>query len=69
MKTISHIEAAIYFVRACGPVTKAGIAQEILYQVSGVTPENCNEFASDAIAHGLGAGWIEKYDDESYCLA
>ena len=69
MNPINHIEVAIYFVRACGPVTKAGIAHEILVQVTGATKANCDDLAGKAIAHGLDRGWLEKYDDESFCLA
>jgi hypothetical protein len=66
---INHIEAAIMFVRACGPVTKAGIAHEIRVQVIGATEDNCEDLADKAIAHGLDRGWLEKYDEESYDMA
>ena len=69
IKSINHIEAAIMHVRACGPVTKAGIAHEIRAQVIGATNENCNELAEKAIAHGLDSGWLENYDEESFCIA
>ena len=67
---INHIEAAILYVRACGPVTKAGIAREIHTQVQGATKENRDLLAYEAIQHGLTRGWLEKYDDtDAYCLA
>ena len=71
MKTnpINHIEAAIQYVRACGPVTKAGLAHEIRTQVQGATKGKCNYLAVDAIQHGLQTGWLEKYDEESFCIA
>ena len=69
MNPINHIEAAIMYVRACGPVTKAGIAHEISVQVSGATNDNCDDLAAKAIAHGLDRGWLEKYDEESFCIA
>jgi len=68
-KPINHIEAAIMYVRACGPVTKAGIAREIRIQVQGATKDNCDALADKAIAHGLDRGWLEKYDEESFCIA
>ena len=72
MKTtqgINHIEAAIMYLRACGPATKSAIANEINAQVIGATKENCDDLADKAIAHGLDRGWLEKYDDESFCMA
>jgi hypothetical protein len=66
---INHIEAAIMFVRACGPVTKAEIAREIRIQVQGATKDNCDDMADKAITHGLDRGWLEKYDEESFCIA
>ena len=69
MNPINHIESAIYFVRACGPATKAAIAHEIRVQVSGATKDNCDDLADKAIAHGMDRGWLEKYDEDSFCLA
>ena len=69
MNSINHIEAAIMFVRACGPVTKESIAQEILTQVSTATPGNFRGLADKAVEHGLSTGWLERYDDESFCIA
>lgn len=71
MKTtgINHIEAAINYVRACQPVSANGIAHEILTQVVEATKDNCKNLAAAAINHGLKTGWLEKYDDQSFCIA
>lgn len=71
MKTadqINHIQAAILFVRACGPVTKESIAREIRIQ-TGASKDKSSDLADKAIAHGLDRGWLEKYDEESFCIA
>jgi hypothetical protein len=67
--SIDHITAAVMFIRACGPVTKASIANEIRVQVIGASKNNCGKLADQAIAHGLDRGWLEKYDEESFCIA
>jgi hypothetical protein len=69
MTTINHIEAAIMFVRACGPVTKESIAQEILAQVIEANTGNFRGLADKAIEHGLSTGWLERYDEKSFCIA
>jgi hypothetical protein len=67
--TLDHIEIAIRFVRACGPVTAAEIEGELLTQCQTATGANALTLADKAIAHGLAAGWLECYDEESFCIA
>jgi len=31
--------------------------------------DNCERLADAAIKHGLDRGWLENYDEESYCIA
>ena len=62
--THNHIEAAIHFVRACGPVGREEIAREILEQATDGTMENCHRLADAAILHGISTGWLTRYDDE-----
>jgi hypothetical protein len=67
MQTYNYIELAIMFVRSSGPVTRDQIAAEIRNQ--SVTAARHTALADRAIAHGLSRGWLEQYDDESYCMA
>ncbi len=71
MKKVDHIEAAIQFVRACGPVTETSIASEIRKQVAGANKPGVDvrKLAGMAIQHGLTRGWLERYDDNSFCIA
>jgi hypothetical protein len=66
---INHIEAAIRYVRACGPVSESEIANEIRIQVQGANRENCQRLAKSAVNHGASHGWISSYDEESYVIA
>ncbi len=70
-KSINHIEAAIQFVRACGPVTEESIANEIRNQVAGADKPGVDvkKLAKLAVQHGLDRGWLESYDEESFCMA
>jgi hypothetical protein len=66
---MNHIEIAITSVRASGPLTKLEIASEILTHAANATRQNCEHLAELAIQHGKETGWIENYDDESFCMA
>ena len=68
---VSHIDAAIGIVRACGPVGRGEIAAEILAQATNGTASNCLWLADAAIRHGLETGWLERYDDieDAYVMA
>jgi hypothetical protein len=66
---MNHIEIAITAVRSSGPLTKLQIASEILTHAENATRSNCEKLAEAAINHGKESGWIESYDEESYCMA
>ena len=59
----------ISYIRACGPSTLPAIANEIRIQATNGTRENCERLAILAVNHGIDAGWLEKYDDKSFCIA
>jgi hypothetical protein len=63
------ISIAIQYVRACGPVTADQIAQELKTQSPAVNSDNAITMAFAAINHGFSTGWIEAYDEESFCIA
>jgi hypothetical protein len=66
MNRIDHITLTMDFTRACGPVTEAQIAAELRRQHNAETAERD---ARNAIDHGTQHGWLEAYDEESFCMA
>lgn len=67
---MNHIEVAIRLVRACGPVSKREIAEEILTHAVGADRNNCEHLAQVAIDHGFETGWITNYEeDDCYVIA
>jgi hypothetical protein len=63
------ISITIQYVRACGPVTEEQIAHELKKQSSAVNSKNAIIIARNAIDHGLSTGWLNAYDEDSFCIA
>jgi|688.fasta_scaffold126019_9 hypothetical protein len=66
---LDHIQITKMYITACGPSTLPSIAHEIFTQVNFATKENSVFLAEEAIANGMNNGWLEKYDEQSYCIA
>ena len=66
MNRIDHITLTMDFTRACGPVTEAQIVAELRRQHNAETAERD---ARNAITHGEQHGWLERYDEQSFCMA